>query len=71
MGLNTLSVATDEVSSKSIDELQHDAYIIDLGWKDTIGALKGETSIVVTRELAATDDPDAIALTHMVRRHYK
>ena len=61
---------TDELSGQSIDELQHDAYIIDLGWKDTIGALKGETSIVVTRELGPTDDPDAIALTHMVRRHY-
>ena len=61
---------TDDVSRRSMEELQSDAHIIDLGWMDSIGALKTETSVIVYRTLAAGNDPDAVRLTHMVRRHF-
>ena len=43
--------------------------ILDTQWYDSIGYMRTELSVIVYREHIETNDPDAIFLTHMVRRH--
>ena len=61
---------TDPLSKKSIDELREDTSIIDLNWQDTIGYHRVEQSMRAYREHVASQDPDVLYITHMVRRHY-
>jgi hypothetical protein len=67
---NTASMSkTDPVSARSIAELRPDSGILDTQWHDNIGYMKVELSIRVYREHVTTVDPDALHLTHVVRRH--
>ena len=60
---------TDPLSKKSIDELREDTSIIDFNWPDNIGFMRSEQSVRAYRQHVATQDPDALFVTHMVRRH--
>ena len=59
---------TDPVSKKSIDGLRGHTSIIDLQWNDSVGFMRCEQSVKVYRQQVATQDPDALFLTHRLAR---
>ena len=60
---------TDPLSKRSINALQPGDYILDSQWYDATGFMSVELSTIVTRELTQSNDPDAIALRWIIRRH--